>query len=168
MYIFVINLLNLSNFLSFICSLSLHFYSVWQRRLLYIRKFWEIEKKCDSQFFFFYQAKYFKSREVDESTTVIFQLSSLAFYFLWVSQLLKNVVNIPVFIISTGSMVEKFINFRICHNWSWIDKKCQVLNWKTVRMIWFHLTQKVKKICRYKELVGLWEVYVAIKPSSFL
>jgi hypothetical protein len=46
--------------------------------------------------FFFIKIKQniFKNRESGESITVIFQLSSPAFYFLWVSQLLKNVVNI--------------------------------------------------------------------------
>ena len=110
-----------SNFISFICSL--HLYRVWQRRLLYIysKILRDREQVCQFRIpfrFSFYRTKYFKSREVGESTKVIFQLFLTCILILWVSQLLKYV---EVFM-STGWMVTKFINFRICHNLSRIDK----------------------------------------------
>ena len=92
-------LLFLSNFISFICSL--HLYGVWQRRLFFYtfknfeRSRTSVPVRIPFRFFFIkIKQNIFKNRESGESITVIFQLSSPAFYFLWVSQLLKNVVNI--------------------------------------------------------------------------
>jgi hypothetical protein len=96
-------LLFLSNFISFICSL--HLYRVWQRRLFFYtfknfeRSRTSVPVRIPFRFFFIkIKQNIFKNRESGESITVIFQLSSPAFYFLWVSQLLKNVVNILEYI----------------------------------------------------------------------